>query len=86
MSHQELVVAAIIGGAFLILGIIGFLWSHREEGAWYKSVSTKIDVREFLNRNPGQQEPKALRTGGKICIAVGIIVLLVDLGFFMFNR
>jgi hypothetical protein len=86
MSHQELVIAAIIGGAFFILGFIGFVWSHREEGAWYKSVSTKIDVREFLDRSPGRQEPNALRTGGKICIAVGIIVLLVDLGFFIFNR
>jgi hypothetical protein len=86
MSHQELVITAIIGGAFVILGFIGFLWSHREEGAWYNSILSKIDVREFLTRDPGRAEPNALRTGGKICIAVGIVILLIALGFFIFDR
>jgi glycerol-3-phosphate acyltransferase PlsY len=85
MSHQELVVTAIIGGAFVVLGFLGFLWSHREEGAWYTSISKKIDVREFLDRNPGRTEPNALRTGGKICMAVGIVVLLIALGFLIFR-
>lgn len=85
MSHRELIITAIIGGSFVILGFIGFLWSRREEGSWYKSVSQKIDVREFLDREPGRQEPNALRTGGKICIAVGIVVLLIALGFFIFG-
>jgi predicted Rdx family selenoprotein len=51
MSHQELTITAIIGGAFVILGFISFLWSRREEGAWYTSVSKKIDVREFLDQD-----------------------------------
>jgi hypothetical protein len=85
MSHQELIITTIIGGAFVILGFIAFLWSRREEGAWYKSVSEKIDVREFLVRDPGRQEPNALRTGGKICVAVGIVILLIALGFFIFG-
>jgi hypothetical protein len=85
MSHQELIIASIIGGSFVILGFIAFLWSRREEGAWYKLVSMKIDVREFLDREPGRVEPNALRTGGKICIAVGIVILLIALGFFIFG-
>jgi hypothetical protein len=85
MNHSELITTTIIGGAFVILGFIAFLWSRREEGAWYTSISKKTDVREFLERNPGRQEPNALRTGGKICIAVGIVILLIALGFFIFG-
>ena len=85
MNQQELVITAIIGAVFMILGLIGFLWSGREEGAWYTSISKKIDVREFLDHSPGRQEPNALRTGGKICIAVGLIILLIALGFWIFG-
>ena len=85
MSHQELIITAVIGGAFVVLGFIAFLWSHREEGAWYKMVSTKIDVREFVDRGRGLTEPNALRTGGKICMAVGLVILLIALGFLIFG-
>ena len=81
MSQQELIITVIIGGVFIVLGIIGFLWSRKEEGAYYGSVSERTDVREFIDHTPGRPEPNALRTGGKICIAVGIVVLLVSLGF-----
>ena len=80
MDNSELIII-IIGAAFVILGIISFLWSRKEEGAWYGSVSTKIDVREFLDRNPGRPEPNALRIGGVISVLVGVAVLLVALGF-----
>lgn len=85
MSNQELVVTAIIGGVFVVLGFLAFLWGSREEGAWYNSVSKKIDVREFLDRNPARTEPNALRTGGKIFMAVGLVILLIALGFFIFG-
>jgi hypothetical protein len=83
MTQSNLIITIIIGGVFVILGIIGFLWSKREEGAYYGSVSERIDVREFLDHTPGRPEPDALRTGGKICIAVGIVVLLVALIFYL---
>jgi glycerol-3-phosphate acyltransferase PlsY len=85
MNHQDLFVTAIIGGSFVILGFIGFFWGRREEGAWWSSVSKKIDVREFIERDPGRTEPNALRTGGKISIAVGIVILLIALGFLIFG-
>ncbi|HSW57526.1 MAG TPA: hypothetical protein VLH15_03940 [Dehalococcoidales bacterium] len=85
MSGQELMITAIIGGVFVLLGIIAFLWSRKEEGDWYGSVSKKVDVREFLERQPGRTEHHALRIGGKILIAVGIVVLLFALGFYIFG-
>ena len=80
MSSSDLLIMCIIGGIFIILGIIGIIWGKKESGSWYSSVSTRIDVREFLDRAPGRPEPGALKIGGVICIAVGVIILLVVLG------
>ena len=85
MTHRELMITLIIGGVFIVLGIIGFFWGRKEESSYYGSVSERIDVREFLERLPGRPEPTALRTGGKISIAVGIVLLLVSLGFYLWG-
>jgi hypothetical protein len=85
MTFRDLIIMIIIGGVFVILGIIGFLWGRKEEGSYYGSVSERIDVREFLDHSPGRPEPNALRTGGKISIAVGFVVLLVSLGFYLWG-
>jgi hypothetical protein len=85
MIYHDLIIMIIIGGIFVVLGIFGVFWGGREEGAWYSTISERIDVREFLDRSPGRPEPDALRIGAKICFAVGIIVLLVALGFFLWG-
>jgi hypothetical protein len=85
MSYHDLYVMITIGGIFLVLGILGFIWGRREDGAWYGSVSSRIDVREFLDHSPGRPEPNALRIGGKICIALGIVLLLISGGFYLWG-
>jgi hypothetical protein len=86
MEYRDLIIMAIIGGIFLILGAIGIIWGKKEEGAYYSSISDHMDVREFMEHAPGRPEPGSLRTGGKICFAVGIVVLLVSLGFFLLGK
>ena len=83
MTHQEIIITVIIGGFFVLLGIVGFLWSRKEESAYYGSITEHTDVREFLDHSPGRPEPNALRTGAKICIALGFVLLFVGLGFFL---
>ncbi len=85
MSGSDLGIVCIIGGIFILLGIIGIIWGKKEEGSWYNSVSTRTDVREFLDRAPGRPEPGALKIGGKISLALGIIILLVGLGFHLWG-
>jgi hypothetical protein len=85
MTYHDLIIMIIIGGIFLVLGVIGLIWGRKEEGAYYGSVSERTDVREFLDRSPGRPEPDALRIGGKICFAVGIVVLLICLGIFLWG-
>jgi nitrogen fixation-related uncharacterized protein len=85
MAYHDLYIMIGIGGVFIVLGVLGFIWSKVEEGAWYSTVSTRTDVREFVDRSPGRPEPDALRIGGKICIAVGIVLLLICAGFFLWG-
>jgi hypothetical protein len=81
MAYHDLYVMIIIGGVFVFLGILTFIWSKREEGAWWSTISESVDVREFIDHSPGRPEPNALRIGAKICIAVGVVLLLISLGF-----
>lgn len=70
-----------LGGLFVILGIIGILWGRKEEKSYYNSVAEKVDVREFVNHSPMRPEPGALKIGGRICIAIGIVLLAIGGGF-----
>ncbi len=81
MSSNDLIIVWIISGVFILLGVVGLLWGKKEEGTYYGSLTEHVDVREYLEHSPDRPEPNALRTGGKISIAVGIVVLLVSLGF-----
>jgi hypothetical protein len=85
MERSDLIIIIIIGGIFLILGVIAMVFGRKEEGSYYSVVSERIDVREFLERLPGRPEPGALRTGGKICFALGIVILLVCLGIYIWG-
>ena len=85
MNSGDLITACIVGGVFIILGIVGIIWGKIEEGSWYNSISTRIDVREFLDRAPGRPEPGALKIGGRISLAIGIIISLVGLGFYLWG-
>jgi hypothetical protein len=85
MTSRDLLIITIIGGVFVLLGIIGFLWGRKEEGSYYGSVSERIDVREFLDHLPGRPEPGSLRIGGLIAIIVGVFLLLIALGFHLWG-
>jgi hypothetical protein len=85
MVERDWIIMLGIGGFFVILGIIGLLWGRKEESAYYGSVSEKIDVREFVDHNPLRPEPGAIKIGGRICIIVGIVLLLIGLGFYIWK-
>jgi hypothetical protein len=85
MVLRDIIIMFIIGGVFVLLGVIGFFWGRKEEGTYFRNVSERIDVREFLDHLPGRPEPWSLRIGGKIAIAVGVVVILVALGFYLWG-
>ena len=72
-----------IGGAFVILGMASMFWGNREAKGYYDAVSDRSDVREFLEHDPERPEPGALRIGGWIAVAVGLLMLIMGSIFWL---
>ncbi|MDI6815194.1 MAG: hypothetical protein QMC90_03860 [Dehalococcoidales bacterium] len=64
-----------IGGLFILLGLAAIIWGKSEEKSYYNSLSTRTDVREYLEHWPSRPEPGALKIGGWIAIAIGLAML-----------
>ena len=85
MIRNDWLILMGIGGLFILLGIISIIWGRREEKSYYDSLSTSTrpDVREFVERWPRRPEPGALKIGGWITIAVGVLMLALGGGFWL---
>jgi len=70
-----------MGGFFLLLGIIAFLWARGEERGLNYGLSQRPDLREFITRWPMRVEPGALRVGGWIFITVGLVLIALGGAF-----
>jgi uncharacterized membrane protein len=68
-----------MGIFFILLGIISFLWSRREQTRYYDSISTRTDIKEFLTREPQRSWLSAWRIGGKLCLIIGIVLVIVGI-------
>jgi hypothetical protein len=75
MEQGELYIFIIVGGVFIHLGIIAILWGIREEKKLFEALASKPDLREFSLKHVESPQPGALKIGGWIAIAVGVIVL-----------
>jgi hypothetical protein len=65
-----------MGAFFILLGTIGIFWGRHEEQSYYDNIANRPDVREFLDHMPWRPEPHAIIIGGRICIIVGIFLLI----------
>ena len=66
-----------MGGFFLILALIFFLWAGGEERGLNYGLSQRRDLREFLTRWPMRVEPGALRVGGWISAVIGLLLIII---------
>jgi len=64
-----------MGGLFILLGLAAIIWGKSEEKSYYDSLSTRPDAREFLEHRPQRPQPVALKIGGWIAVAVGLLML-----------
>jgi hypothetical protein len=76
-------VLVIVGGVFLVLGIIGIIWGWYEEKRIFESLAAQHDLREFSLRHVESPQPGALKIGGWIAIAVGVLTLAAGLVFWL---
>ncbi len=79
MEQGDWYILAIIGGVFLILGVIAIYWGTREEKRIFEALASRHDLREFSLKHVESPQPGALKIGGWIAIAVGVIVLAVGI-------
>jgi len=74
-----------IGGLFILLGLAAIIWGKIEEKGYYDSLSTRRDVREYLEHEPQHPEPGALKIGGWIAIAIGLVMLALGGAFLLWG-
>jgi len=74
-----------LGGLFLLLGIGLIVWGKGEEKGYYDAISARTDAREFLEHEPGRPEPGALKIGGWIALAIGLVMLAMGGGFWLWG-
>ena len=73
------------GGFFVLLGIILILWGRGEERHYYESTATRADVREFLERWPERPRVGAVKIGGWIALAIGVVMAAVGGAFWLWG-
>ena len=59
------------------------LWGKREEKDYYQSISSHIDVREYMQHTPERPEPGGLKIGGIIAIIIGLFILILGGAFWL---
>jgi hypothetical protein len=79
MPYGDWFILMGVGGGFIILGLIGIFWGRHEEKSYFNAMASRPDMREFMEHWPERPQPGALRIGGWIAIAAGLLMLIVGI-------
>jgi len=85
MPNNDVLMLMGVGGFFVFLGLVAIIWDRREAKHYYNALSDRTDLREYLEHWPQRPELGALKIGGWISIAVGVILLAVGGGFWLWG-
>ena len=69
-----------MGGFFTLLGLATLICGRAEERGYY-DLATRTDMKEFLER----PEPSGLKIGGRIAIAIGLFMLALGGGLWLWG-
>jgi len=83
MPQTDLWILIGLGGLFILLGVGAFFWGRCEEKSYYKAISTRTDIREYMEHTPERPEPGGLKVGGLIAIIVGLVMLVMGGAFWL---
>ena len=84
MPHVDYFILMGVGGLFIILGLAAIIWGKHEEKSYFDAIATRIgDLREFMEHWPPRPQPGALKIGGWIAIAVGLLLLVTGVIFWL---
>ena len=85
MPERDFLILIGMGGLFVILGIGAIIWGRSEEKSYYNALAARSDAREFLEHEPERPEPGGLKLGGWIAIAIGLLMVAVGGGFWLWG-
>ena len=85
MLHQSYLILMGMGGLFILLGLATIMRGKSEEKGYNDSLSTRTDVREYLEHWPQHPEAEALKIGGWIAIAIGLLMVAMGGGFLLWG-
>ncbi len=85
MPHSDCFIVMGVGGVFILLGLVAIIFGGSEEKSYYDSLSTRPDVREYLEHLPQRPEPGALKIGGWIAMAIGLLMVAMGGAFWLWG-
>ena len=85
MPQDDWFVLMGMGGLFILLGLAAIIWGRREEKGYYNSLSTHTDIREFLFNRPWRPQLGALKIGGRIAVAIGVLLIIMGGAFWLWG-
>ncbi|MFC1977002.1 hypothetical protein ACFLWS_01875 [Chloroflexota bacterium] len=85
MPQHDWFVIMGMGGLFILLGLAAIIWGRKEEKGYYDSLSTQADTREFLEHWPRRPQFGALKIGGRIAIAIGVLMIVMSGAFWLWG-
>ena len=78
MSLATYQIILVLGGCFLLLGIIFILWNKREKNKYCNSILlTRRDIKETITHEHERFWLQAWQIGGRISLVVGIVLLII---------
>ena len=83
MPQGDLFALIGMGSLLILLGLAAIIWGKSEEKGYYDSLSSRPDTREFLERWPQRPQFGALKIGGWIAIAIGLLMIVMGGAFFL---
>jgi hypothetical protein len=85
MPYSDYFIMTCVGGFFIILGIIFIFLGKGEEKGYFDSLAARADVREFLERWPERPRVGAVKIGGWIALAIGLVLAVVGGVFWLWG-
>jgi hypothetical protein len=76
MPQIDSIVLIVMGSIFILLGLVAIIWGKKEEKSYFNNLSTRPDTREFMEHWPQRPQFGALKIGGWIAIAIGVLMLI----------